>query len=143
MAEPVRSVVPHRCRRWVPLGEDQVCYRILVALVQPREWTSVVVGRLGLVRFRPGIYFYAGSAQRNVAARLDRHAKKHKPLRWHVDYLSTKAGMLGAIVLPGQPRSRECELAKELAEMYEVAVPGFGSSDCRCRGHLFYAPALG
>ena len=80
-----------------------------------------------------------GSAQRNLSARIERHSRKEKPLRWHIDYLSVQAQMLGAILLAG-PRERECELARELAGMYELPVPGFGSSDCRCGGHLFYVP---
>ncbi len=102
---------------------------------------SVSVGKLGRFYFRPGVYFYAGSAQRNLSARLERHGKKSKPLRWHIDYLSSGAEMLGAITVAG-PRKRECELAKELAGMFERAAPGFGASDCRCGGHLFYAPKL-
>ena len=102
---------------------------------------SVSVGKLGRFYFRPGVYFYAGSAQRNLSARLERHGKKSKPLRWHIDYLSVRADMLGAIVVAG-PRNRECELAKELAGMFESAAPGFGASYCRCGGHLFYAPQL-
>ncbi len=47
--------------------------------------------------------------------------------------------MLGVIEIPGT-RERECEVAGELAELYELAVPGFGASDCRCGGHLFYVP---
>ncbi len=102
---------------------------------------SVSVGKLGRFYFRPGVYFYAGSAQRNLSARLERHGKKSKPLRWHIDYLSVRADMLGAIVVGG-PRKRECELAQELVGMFESAAPGFGASDCRCGGHLFYAPQL-
>ncbi len=102
---------------------------------------SVSVGKLGRFYFRPGVYFYAGSAQRNLSARLERHGKKSKPLRWHIDYLSVRADMLGAIVVTG-PRQRECELAEGLAGMFERAAPGFGASDCRCGGHLFYAPQL-
>ena len=49
--------------------------------------------------------------------------------------------MLGIVIIPG-PRERECELARELAGMYELTMPGFGASDCRCGGHLFYATAL-
>ena len=99
------------------------------------------MGKLGRFLFRRGFYLYVGSAQRNLSARLERHSKKIKPLRWHIDYLSTKAGMLGAIVIAG-PRQRECELAKELALTFELAVPDFGASDCRCGGHLFYTPEL-
>ena len=99
----------------------------------------IQVGKLGRISFEQGFYFYVGSAQRNFSARIDRHSRKKKLLRWHIDYLSTKAEMLGAVVIPG-PRKGECVLAKELAGMYELAAPGFGSSDCRCRGHLFYMP---
>jgi sugar fermentation stimulation protein A len=101
----------------------------------------IQIGRLGKFCFHRGIYFYAGSAQRNLAARLERHGRKKKPLHWHIDYLSVKAEMLGAILVPGQ-RKHECEIARELSEMFELAVPRFGASDCRCAGHLFYTQQL-
>lgn len=98
----------------------------------------ITVGRRGRHRFRPGMYLYVGSAQKNLPARIERHARWQKPLRWHIDYLSVKASMIGAIIVPGF-RERECQLAAELEELYDLAVPGFGASDCRCGGHLFYA----
>jgi sugar fermentation stimulation protein A len=97
----------------------------------------IQIGRLGKFHFHQGIYFYTGSAQRNLPARLERHGRRKKPFHWHIDYLSVKAEMLGAIMIPGQ-RKHECEIARELGKMFELAVPGFGASDCRCAGHLFY-----
>ena len=97
------------------------------------------IGQLGRLHFRQGTYFYVGSAQRNLSKRLERHSMKEKALRWHIDYLSVKAEMLGAITIDGT-RELECQLAKKLGGMFELAVPGFGASDCRCKGHLFYAP---
>ena len=82
-----------------------------------------------------------GSAQKNLSARLERHGKKKKPIRWHIDYLSSKSAMVGAIEIPGS-RRQECRLARELSEMFELAVPDFGASDCRCGGHLFYTSDL-
>jgi sugar fermentation stimulation protein A len=73
-----------------------------------------------------------------MSARLERHSKKKKPMHWHIDYLSARAQMIGAIIIPGQ-RKLECQLAKKLNEMFELAVPGFGASDCRCGGHMFYS----
>jgi sugar fermentation stimulation protein A len=102
---------------------------------------SIQIGRLGKFHFQRGIYFYTGSAQSNLSARIERHGSKKKPLHWHIDYLSVNAEMLGAITIPGQ-RKRECEIARELSKMFELAVPGFGASDCRCAGHLFYAQQL-
>jgi sugar fermentation stimulation protein A len=114
---------------------------IYIAIFGLTRAQSILIGKLGRFHFREGVYFYAGSAQRNLSARLERHSSKSKPVRWHIDYLSARAEMLGAITIAG-PRERECELAKELAVMFELAAPGFGASDCRCGGHLFYASQL-
>jgi sugar fermentation stimulation protein A len=117
---------------------DSGLYIAVFYLLSPR---NIRVGKLGKFHFKKGAYFYVGSAQRNLSARLKRHSNKRKPLRWHIDYLSARARMLGAITIPG-PRKYECELAKELSEMFELCVPGFGASDCRCSGHLFFSPKL-
>jgi sugar fermentation stimulation protein A len=114
---------------------------VYIAVFYLAEARDISVGKLGRFGFRQGVYFYAGSAQRNLSARLERHSRKSKSMRWHIDYLSVRAEMLGAITVAG-PRRRECELAKELAGLLELAAPGFGASDCRCGGHLFYAPQL-
>jgi len=117
---------------------DQIMDKgLYIAVFYLGKTQHICIGKLGEVRFRQGMYFYVGSAQRNLSARINRHSRKKKPLRWHIDYLSVKTIMLGAIVVPG-PRERECELVKEISGMYQLAIPGFGSSDCRCRGHLFY-----
>ena len=114
---------------------------VYIAVFDLPEARHISVGKLGRILFRRGVYFYVGSAQRNLSARLERHSRKSKPMRWHIDYLSVRAEMLGSITIAAQ-RRRECELAKELAVMFESAAPGFGASDCRCGGHLFYAPQL-
>lgn len=102
---------------------------------------KIRIGKMGEFFLKRGAYFYVGSAQRNLLARLKRHSNKKKPLRWHIDYLSSKARMLGAITIPGT-RKRECELAKELGKIFKLSIPGFGASDCRCGGHLFYSSKL-
>lgn len=117
---------------------DAGVYIVVFHLATPKR---ITVGGLGRHRFHEGVYLYVGTAQRNLMARLRRHARRHKPLRWHIDYLSTKVTMLGAVVVPGE-RSLECVLAKRLAERFEVPIPKFGSSDCRCESHLFFAEAL-
>ena len=114
---------------------------IYIAILHLPSTGKITVGKLGTFNFRKGFYFYVGSAQKNLPARLERHARKKKPLRWHIDYLSAKAKMLGAITIPG-PRDLECQLARKLSKMFESPVPGFGTSDCRCGRHLFYAKDL-
>jgi len=114
---------------------------VYIAVFYMPEDQTIQIGRLGTFRFHPGVYFYVGSAQRNLSARLERHNRKKKTLRWHIDYLSARAEMLGAITIAG-PRELECQLAKKLSGAFEPTVPGFGASDCRCGGHLFYTRKL-
>jgi sugar fermentation stimulation protein A len=114
---------------------------VYIAVFYMPAGRAIKIGRLGKFYFHRGIYFYVGSAQRNLPARIERHSKKKKPLHWHIDYLSVNAEMMGAITIGG-PRKRECEIACELGKMFELSVPGFGASDCRCKGHLFYAQQL-
>lgn len=114
---------------------------IYIVVLHLSKTVKITVGKLGTFNFRRGFYFYVGSAQRNLSKRLERHSRRKKALRWHIDYLSTKAKMLGAITIAG-PRELECQLAKKLASSFELTMPGFGASDCRCKGHLFYAPQL-
>lgn len=114
---------------------------VYIAVFYMPKDRKIQIGRFGRFRLRQGVYFYVGSAQRNLSARLERHNERKKTLRWHIDYLSAKAEMLGAITIPG-PQELECQLAKKLDRMFEMAVPGFGASDCRCAGHLFYVKDL-
>ena len=114
---------------------DAGIYIAVFRLDQPRE---IRIGCLGCCSLDGGVYLYVGSAQRNLAARLARHQRRNKPLRWHIDYLSTQAEMLGAMIVPGT-KTRECEVAGQLARWFDLAVRRFGSSDCRCAGHLFYS----
>ena len=100
---------------------------------------TMAVGRLGRFTLRRGFYLYVGSAQRHLEARLARHGRRRKALHWHIDYLSSQARWVGALVVQG-PKSWECRLAAILAKHYRRPIAGFGASDCRCGGHLFFRP---
>jgi len=113
-------------------------YVLLVALGRGRR---LRVGRLGERTFPRGWYLYVGSAQRGLKARLRRHTGRRKRRRWHIDYLTTVGEVAGAWVA-GAGKPTECALARCLGEAAEV-VSGFGSSDCRCPGHLFHTAARG
>ena len=126
------SVMPTRCT----IGGMDTGLYIAVFMLPKRS--HVRIGALGNCTFQAGVYMYVGSAQRNLMARIERHGRRNKPLRWHIDYLSAKARMLGAILVPGS-RRQECSLARKVAALHPRIVPGFGSSDCGCEGHLFYA----
>jgi Uri superfamily endonuclease len=89
----------------------------------------------------PGLYAYCGSAYGpgGIRARVSRHLRAGKPLRWHVDRL-TAAGRTERIGV--RVGGRECDLVGELLAGGGLAVlPGFGSSDCRtCPAHLLRLP---
>jgi Uri superfamily endonuclease len=101
----------------------------------------IAVGSLGRICFPAGYYVYVGSAQGpgGLGARVGRHLRTGKPLRWHIDYLREKADVCGIWVLPG-PENREHEWAFQLQGEGAALVPavGFGASDCCCAAHLFY-----
>jgi sugar fermentation stimulation protein A len=116
--------------------EDSGSYLLHLHLAAERELS---VGSLGSRRLCPGHYLYVGSAMRGLAARTRRHLNRRKRLHWHVDHLRSVAE--AARVYPIYSRTRlECSLAESLRQLYPEPVEGFGSSDCRCRSHLFYLP---
>jgi Uri superfamily endonuclease len=96
----------------------------------------VRVGRLGEFEFPAGTYVYTGSARRGIEARLARHVRAVKALRWHIDYLLAAPGVRITRIV--RSRREECRLNQ--ASGGQVLVPGFGSSDCRagCGAHLKY-----
>ena len=110
---------------------------IYVASYQLGRGRRIEVGRLGRFRFKTGTYLYVGSAQRQLGAPLERHARRLKPKRWHVDYLAVHARFAQALVLPAAGKSHECETAQALPRQYAAPIPGFGASDCPCYRRLF------
>ena len=90
----------------------------------------------------PGRYVYCGSAYGpgGLAARIARHLKRGKTVRWLVDSLTLAGRIVQTAALAG---GSECALFAALHKLpgVLVPVPGFGSSDCRdCAAHLLAVP---
>ena len=101
---------------------------------------NIKIGALGEKTFAPGYYFYTGTAQRNLEARIKRHYSSDKNFHWHIDYFLAEAELEKDFVfkLPG---AGECFLAQILKENGgKTPVSGFGASDCSCGSHLIYFP---
>ena len=100
---------------------------------------ETIVGRLGIIGFEPGHYLYMGSALRSLDMRIRRHRSDKKNVFWHIDYLTSDKDFstAGAYII-NSPERLECQKAGQLQEIIP-SIPGFGSSDCSCRSHLFYA----
>lgn len=96
------------------------------------------IGRLGNFLFEKGMYIYVGSAKRNIVARINRHKRVQKPLRWHFDYLRPFGQVTKIITY--EKASGECELAEKIRKEVGGSFPiiRFGSTDCRCTSHLIY-----
>lgn len=108
-------------------------YILLVKLANSR---NISTGKLGYISFPRGFYAYIGSAMKGLEARLARHLRKEKKLHWHIDYLLKEANIRDIILCPGGQKA-ECSLAQILAKEFQ-SIPGFGSSDCKCKSHLYF-----
>ena len=117
---------------------------VYVLWLRLRGDRTLVVGRLGRVRFPEAVYAYVGSARGpgGLEARLARHHASRKPMRWHIDYLRPDCDWLEVWVCEG-PAAGECDWAGRLGSLPGAApVSGFGASDCRCGSHLLRFDAL-
>ena len=92
--------------------------------------SKIRIGKLGLIDFGKGYYFYVGSGG---IARISRHLRKEKKIKWHIDYLLRKARVIDVIL----SRHSECNTAR-LLDRHFACIKGFGCSDCHCKSHLFY-----
>ncbi|MGA9348640.1 MAG: GIY-YIG nuclease family protein [Anaerolineae bacterium] len=102
---------------------------------------EITVGKLGTFTFPAGYYLYVGSAlgPGGLEARLARHRRRDKRLRWHIDYLLERAQLVEVWSAASTDKS-ECLWAQVAWKLPggAIPVPGFVSSDCRCLSHLIY-----
>jgi sugar fermentation stimulation protein A len=109
-------------------------YALIVKLDGDRK---IAVGKLGPIDFKKGYYAYIGSALNSFEGRINRHLRKDKKLRWHIDYL-LEAGHIVEILIFETDEKLECAIAKKIQKNLEP-IKNFGASDCKCESHLFYA----
>jgi Uri superfamily endonuclease len=93
--------------------------------------------------FHPGYYYYAGSGQKNLQQRVERHLEEEKNIHWHIDHLTTVPTNKpkSIFLFDNAPKKFECELVHELVSNFRlrIAARGFGNSDCKnCDSHLLY-----
>ncbi|MFC1966496.1 DUF123 domain-containing protein [Chloroflexota bacterium] len=108
-----------------------------ILLIKLPEEKTISVGSLKAIRFARDYYAYVGSAMGGYKSRLNRYLKRNKKPHWHIDYLLQEASITDIILCETEHRV-ECAIAQALNRRFD-AVPGFGSSDCKCRSHLFFA----
>nr|WP_321359115.1 GIY-YIG nuclease family protein [uncultured Hyphomonas sp.] len=109
-----------------------------ILLVLLDKALPVGAGRQKAGHLSPGMYAYAGSAYGpgGLGARIRRHFRHDKKVHWHIDRLTLEASGLAAVIVEN---GDECQLVQALLETggAEVALKGFGSTDCLiCSSHL-------
>lgn len=109
-------------------------YILLIELTKPQVITE---GSLKAIHFPGGYYAYVGSALGGLEPRVKRHLRSNKKPHWHIDYLLQEASINDIITCETEVRT-ECSIAQALGREFE-AGSGFGSSDCKCQSHLFFA----
>jgi Uri superfamily endonuclease len=139
---PVLLSIPLEGVSDTPAGSERLprqkgTYVLLMRLMKPHQLT---VGRLGKHRFSRGWYTYVGSAfgPGGLRARIRHHLRHSAIPRWHIDYLTRHITPNEAWVTVHR-NHWEHRLAQWLQRLSgsEIAVHGFGSSDCHCLSHLF------
>lgn len=107
-------------------------------LLLPRAQT-IRIGALGEFKFPRGHYLYIGSAMNGLTARLARHLRSEKKLRWHIDYFLRHAQIKEVWTHQGDERF-ECVWARAALALpnARVLAPRFGASDCDCATHLIF-----
>ena len=108
-----------------------------VLLIKLSEEQVITVGGLHDICFRGGYYAYVGSAMNGVKSRLSHHLRQNKKPHWHIDYLLQRASIVDIGSCQSENRV-ECKMARAFGSQFD-SIPGFGSSDCHCQSHLFFA----
>jgi sugar fermentation stimulation protein A len=116
-------------------------YILAMQLVRARTLT---VGRLGRFTFPPGYYIYVGSAMSGFAGRINRHLKRKKRMRWHIDYFLEVADLMWVDLYETEDTADECRLCARVAQLEGATIVAdkFGASDCGCRSHLYHFETL-
>jgi sugar fermentation stimulation protein A len=113
------------------------CYQLIIEI---KKSIKLQVGALGIVTFQSGYFVYTGSALKNLKQRVERHFRKEKKIKWHIDYLlDNKNVKIIDVKLHTSNNKEECQHNRKILELPGSWVPikGFGSSDCReCPAHL-------
>ena len=107
-----------------------------VLILKVKKDVNCNIGRLGKTLFKKRFYAYVGSAMNGLERRVSRHLSSNKRLHWHIDYL-LKCSNVEEVFYKESEKKEECTIAGAFNGF--IFIEGFGSSDCKCRSHLFFS----
>jgi len=112
-----------------------------IAVLKSNKAGTLQVGKFGELPVNKGYYVYIGSAfgPGGIKSRLNHHVKISSSPHWHIDYLRIET-LFHKAYASYSYKHKECSWASMFAEDANSVEPlkGFGSSDCKCRTHLYY-----
>lgn len=97
---------------------------------------KINIGKLGNIFFKQGYYLYIGSSMNNLSKRIERHYSKNKKIHWHIDYFLKQAELIDHEEFHSN-KKEECLISNRFNRLY--SIKNFGSSDCKCKSHLYYS----
>jgi Uri superfamily endonuclease len=118
---------------------DPGIYTLVLRLNDAKD---IEVGSLGIIHFAEGYLAYTGSARGPCGLkRVDRHKEVMNGTKacrkWHIDYLLPHTSLVD-VVITRTSANLECQIATRIGTELQV-IPHFGSTDCRCPGHLHFS----
>jgi Uri superfamily endonuclease len=106
-------------------------------IISVNQNINVNIGILGNQNLEKGYYIYVGSAQTNLEKRILHHNKLDKKKFWHIDYLmECEETKISNVFYKKEGKQGECKLADNISKKC-YSIRDFGSSDCKCKSHLF------
>jgi Uri superfamily endonuclease len=133
---PSNLPATRRTQHQDPLPSTPGNYALALRIDVP---STIQIGRLGSYTFSVGNYLYLGSARGpgGIGARVRRHLRdaSQKQHHWYIDWLWEVAHPTG-VIWSHTSKTRECEWAKIFIPFSSREPIRFGTSDCRCEGHL-------
>lgn len=105
-------------------------------LIELKDKVTIQIGKLGKIDFMKGFYVYVGSAINGLESRINRHLREEKNIHWHIDFLLNSAEIINVFYKENSFKE-ECKISNEFKKKLQ-SVKNFGSSDCKCKSHLFY-----
>ncbi len=113
-----------------------------ILVINIKKPVKIKIGSLGSFEFLKGYYVYVGSAMNNLNKRIERHLKTSKKgqnkKHWHIDYLlSSFETIIKGVYYKESDKKEECFIAEKISKISQGEIKGFGSSDCKCKSHLF------
>jgi len=112
-----------------------------VLFIEVAKDATLEIGSLGGIKFNKGFYIYIGSAfgPGGLVKRVERHFRNEKKLFWHIDYLLNSSSIeIAAVAWTVKQQKLECLISQEIDKLSDLVttINHFGSSDCKCTGHL-------